>query len=260
MTSINDNIYITDGSAIYKCDLVGKTISQEIKTTKSKYITSLGNLNNILCYTEEFQNSSSERLHVGVEEFSFRSRVGVIVCEGGNCLLIKEDYGSEYKIFDAEERKLKSIEDYTFEYFGKKPDISLRKVAVNLEQHKVAFRDDSAVTGANYVKDSLIVVARDKIGRKNNISLGRGYLYTHEYYGTVYRDTYGHQVGVEGFKYDLAYANKNGSELQLFKTYGSCVPESFAMLDDHTAILKVAENSVSICDFAKNIKYAIQIK
>lgn len=126
--------------------------------------------------------------------------------------------------------------------------------AVDLYTHTVVVRDYPELRLTGYREGSLIKIGKDKMWRLNNIYRGKSCPELGARICEVYRDCQGHELTVNG-GYRLAYRNPDGSVTELVDTWGSCVPEQFAVTDNHTAVIKIGEGKVAIVDFAENMRY-----
>ena len=132
--------------------------------------------------------------------------------------------------------------------------------AVDLASHTVTVRDFRMLTKEKYKEGSLIAITKEGIRRVKHRSVPDSFERDVDFHSCCkpYRDCIGHVVGVDG-NYDVIYKRQDDSYQSLFHTLGSCVPEGFKMVDNHTAVVKIEDGKVAIVDFAENCKYILPV-
>ena len=258
LQTIQDGVvYGYDYENIYQIDCMSGIIKSihKVKSTRNNYrfINSMCVTNGKICYIIEPCESGLPALMIdGIKKSLSKKYCGKIIGSGADKLLITGEEG--YGVYDINTETYESLMDYTFKDSPINPK-NVEFYAIDLATHTVTFMDQKGLFGNNYVDNSIIQAKQGKFMRKKNIKRGKfNDLVRPHHCGDIYRDVEGHCVFVT-IDYDFGYIKPDGTLQKLFHTWGACVPEGFAMIDNHTALIKTHEYECTIVDFAENAKY-----
>lgn len=287
---MNGYLYWTDGKKAYRTSL--EDGATEILYQINRHVPYQNFLHNFWKSTDSFGNTkllciwkkiSSDQEHVkqilidieqNIELTGITENYGEeIIGAGDNKLLLAAHanfadgyYRNAKYVYDFCDDRCTSLYEYAFEGIKHKMTQNIdegnferRVYAVDLRAHAVVVSDFPELTRNAYKEGSLVVIKKDGLKRINNVyrqDISQNKIMKSHSNGMLYRDCRGHELTVDN-NYCLVYRKPDGSVQNLIETSGSCVPETFRMVDNHTGVLKVTEDSVSIIDFAENKKYEI---
>lgn len=199
-----------------------------------------------------------------VELANIPAKYGNVIGIGEQRALLSQSYD----VYDIYNRTVNSIFAYAFESSaydnvrsflkrGEK-DFQGNVYAVDLHTHTVVIRDYPELQLNGYREGALIIIGKKGARRMQNVYRGRNCANMQEWLCDVYRDCMGHEFAINT-SYDFVYRNPDGPLVKLFATSGTGVPESYTVVDNHTAVVKVAEGKIAVVDFAENMRYTINL-
>lgn len=281
---MNGFFYWTDGRKAYKTSLTdGSTnaVYQLKGYSKNCWLKDIWKatdpfgINRIFGIYVKYNNDGFVRqvvvdLENGVEMANISKKYGERVVGIGDYKLLLDSYD----VYDISDNSVVPIFEYAFEspYYDKiRENLREREkeasysgqfmhnvFAVDLHTHTVVIRDYPELKLKNYRGGDLVAIGKDGVRRIPNVYRGRECADMRGHCCEVYRDCRGHEVVID-CSYDFLYRNPDGTVNKLFRTHGSCVPETYKVADNHTAVVKIGEGTIAIVDFAENMRYTIEL-